>query len=224
LITIPSSELVGLLTDVIPFALAEKDFPNFNCVRVEWDGHMLHTQATDGERIGWTRWDPAAETYDSDDAPLWGGDDTPWSLTLALQDAKDLATVFKLAKKSQYLPLTLTYDWHGHGRLTVDRTKHTLHPAIRVVDQGTDAQFPDVREMLAKATRVEAVEELAFSPKAMANFAKVRPHGPMRMRFHGQKGLVLVTIGNRFTGSVVPARDQRRPASTSPESELDEAA
>ncbi|WP_213451561.1 hypothetical protein [Rhizomonospora bruguierae] len=60
MITIPTGELVGLLGDVVPFASPDKDMPNYNVVRLEWDGEMLHALTCDTIRIGWSSWHPDA--------------------------------------------------------------------------------------------------------------------------------------------------------------------
>ncbi|MBM0235923.1 hypothetical protein JNW88_00275 [Micromonospora sp. ATA32] len=58
MITIPTGDLVGVLADVIPFAFPEDDLPHVNCVRLEWDGEMLHAEATDTLHAARSSWHP----------------------------------------------------------------------------------------------------------------------------------------------------------------------
>jgi hypothetical protein len=80
-ITIPTGELTGLLSDVLVFAFPEDDLPHVNCVRIEWDGEMLHAEATDTLHAARSSWHP--DDIDGNDSqpslhnPL-GGDDDRW--------------------------------------------------------------------------------------------------------------------------------------------------
>lgn len=212
MITIPTGDFVGILNDVIPMASTEDELPQINAVRLEWDGELLHAMATDRYRIAWS-------SYDPDDPPEkeyqpalntgWGGADEPWSLSVSLEDAEHLAKTYKLGGKQYYVPLTIE---HGNGTVKVARSRDTGFSAITFVasdrtnlDQGG---FPDLRALLAKADVAEATKELALSARLLADFAKVRPRGPMHCMFTGSNGLVHIAIGKRFVGAIQPIREE----------------
>lgn len=209
MITIPTGDLTGILADVIPFAFADEDIPDINCVRVEWDGNQLHALATDRYRIGWSTWEPGdvdeGEAAQDDLFTDWGSGDNPWAVSIALDEAKELVKVFKLGPKEWHTPLTIDYDAE-RWTLKVLRARETGHSAITVVAPDTRGQFPDLRALLAKHDAVQPVRGLAFTAKLLADFAKVRPRGPMELSFTGELGLTHVAIGERFVGAVQPVR------------------
>jgi hypothetical protein len=212
-ITIATGDLTGVLSDVIPFASKAEEIVEVNAVRLEWDGHRFHALATDRYRLGWSQWDPDDEPDGDAQDDLfteWGGADDPWGITLSLADAKDLVTVFKLPAKEWNCPLTL--DYRGVSTLQVARAKETGYSALTATMNGIDstAGFPDLRELLAKADRLEPLTARAYSAKLLADFAKVRPRGnAMEMKF--AHGLTHVVIGERFTGAIMHIRQGGRP-------------
>jgi hypothetical protein len=60
--------------------------------------------------------------------------------------------------------------------------------------------------VLANHDAVTPVKEIAFTAKWLADFAKVRPRGPLELGFTGPESLVHVTVGNRFMGAITPVR------------------
>jgi DNA polymerase III sliding clamp (beta) subunit (PCNA family) len=208
-ITIPTGDLTGVLADVIPFASTEDDLPEVNCVRLEWNGQMLETRATDRYRIACSGWEPgdisAGEAVQDDLFTEWGSGDDPWSTTVALDEAKELVKVFKLGEKEWACPLTVDYD-SARDRLTVKRARETGHSAITITVEGTGAEFPDVRKVLGKSDVIEPVKGLGYNAKYLADFAKVRARGPLLLRFTGENSLTHVSIGSRFYGAIMPVR------------------
>lgn len=203
MITIPTGDFTGVLNDVIPFASREDELPDVNCVHIEWDGEQLHALTTDRYRIGWATWDPTDEfegEHQDDLFTKWGGADDPWSVSVSLDDAKDLAAHYKLGAKEHMTPLTID---HVGDRLTVARSRETGYSAITTVVRDQFTSFPDVRKLLVDAAAVERVSALTFNPKYLADFAKVRPRGPMHMQFTGPGKLVHIGIGSRFTGAIM---------------------
>ena len=207
MITIPTGELTGVLADCVPFVFPDEDIPDINCVRVAWDGHMLHALATDRYRIAWSQWHPDDDTpgeeIQDDLFTQWGGADDAWRTTVALADAKQLVSVFKLGPKEARCPLTVDYD-AANDRLKVSRSRDTGHSAITVVAQGSGAEFPDLPAMLAKHDGATATRTVAYTAKFMADFAKVRPRAPMELTF--TDALTHVAIGKRFSGAIMPVR------------------
>lgn len=210
MITIPTGDFVGILSDVIPMADSSKDATLTRSVRLEWDGDELHAFATDRFHLGWGSWGPddePAEDHQPDMMTEWGGGDEPWGITVRLDDAVHLVTVFKLKGKGvYYVPLTLD---HLGGSVRVQRSHDTGHTALSetVKGYGFSFTFPDLRALLAKNDVVESTPGLTFNAKRLAHFAKVRPRGPMVMRFTGPDGLVHISIGDRFVGAIMPVRE-----------------
>lgn len=79
MICVPTGDLTGILADVTHFASPDLEVPQLNCVRVEWDGEMLHALATDTIRIAWSSWhrddEPDGETQDDLFTEFGGADD-----------------------------------------------------------------------------------------------------------------------------------------------------
>lgn len=198
MITIPTGELVGLLADVIPMADRDRKLPEVCCVRLEWDGARLHALATDRRRIGWCTWDPADERAEGN----WGGDDQAWSATIALDDAKHLVQTYRLKGKALYVQLTVEHV--NPGAVRVQRHRDTGHSAIFTVVRDTFEAFPDVRAALAEHDALQPVPGVAVSADSLAPFTKVRPFGPIVLRFTGVDSLVHVSIGGRFVGGIWP--------------------
>lgn len=212
MITIPTGELTGVLSDVIPFTFPDDDLPALNCVRIEWDGAMLHALSTDRYRIAWASWHPDDDPdMDSQDDLFtnWGGADDPWSATVTLDDAKELVKVFKLPVKEQRVPLSVDF---ANGQVTVRRDRDTGCTALRLDIPDQLAEFPDVRKLLADSDRVESVPGLAFNAKFLADFGKVRPRAPMQMSFTGSKTIAHVAIGKRFAGAIMPINEGQEAA------------
>ncbi|MEU7170352.1 hypothetical protein ABZ949_02525 [Micromonospora tulbaghiae] len=212
MITVPTGELTGTIADVLPFVFPDPDLPNLNCVRLEWDGHMLHALSTDRYRIAWSAWhpddDPDIETQD-DLFTNWGGADDPWTATITLDDAKELVKVFKLPTKEQRVPLTVDFT---NGQVTVRRDRDTGYTALRLDIPDQLAEFPDVRKLLTDSDRVEPIAGLAFNAKYLADFGKVRPRAPMQLSFTGATKLTHVAIGKRFTGAIMPVNEGQEAA------------
>lgn len=208
-VTITTADFVGLLSDAIPFAFGDDDLPAINTVRLHWDGTMLHAQATDRYRIAWSKWHPDDEPerdYQADLLAQVGSGDDPWQVLIPLDEAQHLVKTFKLPPKEAFAVLTLDVDVE---RLTVKRSRETGHCAIRVDVEGRDvADWPDVNSFLSSHDVVSKVDGMALNPKFIADFAKVRSRGcPLSLRFTGDDSAVLVSIGERFVGSIMPVRE-----------------
>lgn len=213
MITIPTGDLTGLLSDALPFAADDKEAPpEINCVRLEWDGTQLHALATDRYRIAWATWEPGdlapGEDAQDDLFTEWGGADDPWAISLPLADAAEHIKVFKLPAKEARTPLTLDYDLAG-PRLTVRRSRDTGYSAITIATDDLGTAFPGVRHLLARAQTHTAVKDIAYTAKYLADFAKVRVRGPLILTF--TEGLTHVAIGDRFVGAILPVRLDGQP-------------
>lgn len=204
MITIPTGELVGTLSDVIGLANPDRECPDTNCVRLEWDCEQLHALATDRYKAGWATWHPSHSEGDIE----WGGADEPWSLTIGLDDAKHLVKTYKLSGKKHYVPLTIE---HVHpGSVRIQRHRDTGHSAISTVIRDTFVEWPHVKEVLAAKDVLAPSGGFDINPRHLAPFAKVRPAGPMVLKFTGPNSMIHVSIGERFTGFVFPILDAVR--------------
>lgn len=207
-LTIPTAELVGTLADVVPFASTDTDLETLNAVHLEWDGERLHAYGTDLYASGWSTWHPEHEPLgppaQDDLLTHWGtGDDTPWETTLALADAIEITKVFKLPAKEGRIPLSMTV---GDDRILVRRARELGHSAL-MLEFGTrgDVTFPPVRDHVAASERfATATREIRLDSKRLAQFARVRNHGPFVLYLAGEEYPALVRIGTRFTGLIHP--------------------
>lgn len=203
MITIPTGDFVGILSDAIPFASPDVELPTLHSIRIEWSGSALHAFATDRYRVAWSAWSPDDDPIEERQEDLfteWGGADDPWQATVTLDDVKHLVKVFKLAGKGvYYVPLTVE---HVSRAVRVQRSKDTGHSAIHNVVEDLFVPYPDLRELLAGHDVVGPVTASAFNAKYLADFAKVRPRGPLRMQYTNGK-FVHISIGDRFVGAIM---------------------
>lgn len=214
MIVVPTGEFLGLLSDAIPFADADKSATTHACVLLEWDGAMLHTQATDRSFWGHASWhpkdDPDTDVEQESLLAQWGGADEPWRCVIELPDAKDVVKNFKLGPKEW--GITLHVDLVG-ARLRISRDRDDEHSALRQDLECrawpvTGQLFPDVAEWLAPRvkTRNRATETVSFAARRLAAFAKVRQRGPITFKFWGETGATDITIGERFEGAIRPSK------------------
>jgi hypothetical protein len=211
-ITIPTGDLCGILADCIPFASPDDDIPILNAVRLEWDGAQLHAMSTDRFRVAWSTWqpddDPDTEGDQQEDLfTTWGGADVPWHIYLPLADAKDIVSNFKLKPKERGCPLQVD---HADGQLKVDRSRMTGHSALRMVVAGVvlDSDGLDIRRYFADHATAKPVRAVAYTPKLLADFGKVRPRGALKLTFTGEHAVTLVEIGERFVGAIQPVKER----------------
>lgn len=180
-ITIPTAELIGLLTDVASFAPTDKDDVYWG-VQLEWsrrevdatdNNDWYETEALVASAYSTTSgacatWEPGTgregEIDESGKTPAidtedvrWGGDDSPWRAFLSMDDVRDLIKLFKVPARLWAYPLTLDISATG-DRLTVRRTAEFGKPAASMtVDTHTDrfgyegVKFPDVAAVVAEA-------------------------------------------------------------------------
>jgi hypothetical protein len=205
-ITIPTTEFVGLIGDVLAFAFPKLDLPHVNCVRFDWDGEMLHAAATDTLRAARSSWHPDDADGSSDQDSLFttlGGADDPWTVIAGYAEARELVSVYKLPSKEGRTPLALDYN---RGSLRVIRTRDTGHQAITTVVESKAVDFPDVRKALDVEPVVEGVEAIHFVGQHLADLGSVRQRGALRLTFAGPRRATRVTIGERFVATLNPDR------------------
>jgi hypothetical protein len=224
-ITIPTSELLGLLTDVLAFSPVVKDDPRRG-VLFEWDGENLHASAYDVLSAGRSTWMPVdgqegeVHRTGNDAVPedfRWGSDEPAWKAFVGFDDAKDIIKAFKVASKLWWIPLSVKISPTG-GRLTIERSGEFGKPAALItvaIDAETTARFPDVCAMWGALQHAEAqdpIGSIAFSPYRLAAFGTVRAHGVLDLEFAGEDGAVSASMGGRFVGFIYPAGANRAAA------------
>jgi hypothetical protein len=223
-IRIPTRDLVGILSDAIPFAATDKDDVVRRSVRIAWDGETLSAQATDGRHFAWSTWHPDDEipeeaAGDLVDSPglvdNFGGDDTDaWSCVIALDDAKTLVKDYRLPPKQGLTPLSVEGRPHA---LTVRRDKDTGLSAkttrIEALALDQQAGFPDMAKLLRqRAVSAPVTHRIAFSAERLAHFGKVRAVDSMELELTEEveltecAAMAVVRIGERFVGGIVPVK------------------
>ena len=208
MLTVSTGELTGALGDVIPFASTEVDDPACNCVRIEYDGANMFTLA--GNRNQYVRC-----TFD--DFKLLG-DAQPFSVRIPLNDAKAIATAFKLPSKHGYAPVHVDTSTlkevlaDNEAPIRFWRAAAVDWSALTVCVIGRGApgveHETDIHQLIEdKAKLSAAVSVLALDPKRLASFGKVRPHGPLVLEPTGQEWqAVRFRMGNLFEGVMYPVR------------------
>lgn len=206
-VTIPTGDLTGLLGDVIPFA-SNDDESQLHRVRLEWDGTLLHAMANDGFHLAWSSWHPE----DAHDEPRqdslfaeYGGPEEPWAVEITLSDAKHVRATFKLGKKEWATPVTLALA--EDGSLMVARSHETGYSALTATLEPRGDVLAAIPSTLAQHDVTKKSSTLRCSARLLADFAKVRPRGPLHITF--TERIAHVSIGDRFMGAIVPTYDDR---------------
>lgn len=208
MITIPTTELIGGLTDVLPQLTDEKS--DYAGVRIDWDGTSLHFSAYDvhsGATVFWTPGEGAEGDIDEDDARdvNWGGDDAAWRTWISVANAKEIVKLFKLPAKLWRFPVGLKCSPTG-DRLIVEREDgpRVGRTLMAWADPTKVHSVPDVRAIAYAEDRQSNIKIGPFEVAAyrLAAFGNVRGHGVLRFDFGGPDEPVGVTMGQRFAGFV----------------------
>lgn len=218
MIVIPTSELIGGITDVLGLAPQTKDTAHRGIV-IEWsDRGDLSFAAYDTFSGGVSTWTPfEGDESDVDDEIAdeirWGGADDPWKVFISYDDAREIVKVFKLPSKDWRVPVSIKVSPTG-SRLIVERSRDARRrESVVMVPTDLDelARFPDVREMVYETQRQSASgdreisrDRVTFSGARLGAFANVRAHGLTELIFNGYSSLVAVRLGARFTGFIYP--------------------
>jgi hypothetical protein len=213
MITIPTTELIGGLTDVLPVITDPKS--DLAGVVVEWDG-ALHFTAYDvysGATVLWipgegAEGDDESQEYDQDETDF-GGDDAPWRTWIWLDSAKEILKLFKLPAKLWRTPVTLKCT--PVGDLLIERIDSPRgNRELRVPGDPDKArsQIPHVGEIFAKAhdTALPPREPvIAFFHQRLGAFGAARAHGTMTLWFGAEGEPTGVRIGTRYRGFIYPS-------------------
>lgn len=210
MITIPTTELIGCLSDVLPVVVDQKESPTWG-VAIAWDGESLHFTSYDiysAASVVWTPGEGAeGETVEDEDDEevIWGGDDAPWNTFIYVSSVKEIIKLFKLPAKLWRAPVAIKCSI-GEDKLIIERIDSPAADRVLTVPGAPEVlrQIPDVRGIAANAkTDVENAGNYArFANTRLGAFGTVRLHGTMTMAFGGIDDPVGVTIGRRFAGYI----------------------
>lgn len=231
MITISTMELRRLISDVIPFAGTDEDFPAMNCVRLEWAGDHLVVQATNGFAVAERTWTPDDEEHDID------GDTEPlvalyevdpympaFKVRISLLDAQNIVKAYTLkGKKKQFAPVGINVEVESAAENTYRVVFHRESGGpswtpltFKASGRGAprphtdDAPETDLRDLMRRYNNIEAhVPSLWWSPKLLGAFGKVSNHGPLEMYFTGEDETVRWKMGERFHGLIQPVRQKQ---------------
>lgn len=223
MITIPTSELVTVLSGALAFAPVVKT-DQLRGIQIEWDGEALHASAYDvlsGARVSW--WDGAGREGAGDDADdvsdlniHYGGDDAPWRAFVSYDDVTDLLKTFKVSAKLWWIPVNLKVNPMG-TRLLAERTSGYGKPEATMAvkaDLDVTHKFPDVKGIcdyvLAGAHALR--DQVQFAPHRLAAYGSVQVGEVMRLTFGVDGDPTIVQMGTRVVGFAHPIGAQRSEA------------
>lgn len=209
MITIPTTELIGGLTDVLPTISNPKS--ELAGVKIAWDGDALHFTVYDvlsGATVQWVPGEGSESESDEDDETAddvnWGGDDAPWATWISLAQAKEILKLFTLPAKLWRFPVTLKCSLSG-DRLTVERTDSPKGERLLSLPGYPEMlrKMPDVRGVAGSFSETTPTAYLRFAGPRLAALGAVRYHGAMVLT-HGadDDAPVCVTMGSRFVGFI----------------------
>jgi hypothetical protein len=209
-ITIPTTELIGGLNDVLPIITDPKS--SLAGVVIEWTGEKLVFTVYDvysGGSVEWVPGEGAEGDIDEDDEGTlyveWGGDDSPWRTWIWLAQAKDILKLFTLPAKLWRFPVNIKCSPTG-DRLIFEREDGPTAERLLTVPADPDKarkEIPDMAAIALAMDRVPADYAVArFNHQRLGAFGAVRPHGMMNMEFGGLNDPVGVLIGSRYRGFI----------------------
>lgn len=224
MITIPTSELLGLLTDVSGFADPDKDGPHYGVLlswRLDVVGNGTLTAAAyhvlAGAEATWfpgegAEAEPTGDREKIDAEQVEWGDQVepsdPWSAFIDSETVAQIVKVFKVPAAYWRLPLTLHVTPVG-SRLTIERSGEWGRPAQSItvrVDPDRTRQFPSIQETLASHVPASSVGQRYWS-HTLGLLGTVRSHAELQMIPGAQGHPTALAMGRRWTGFVWPATD-----------------
>jgi hypothetical protein len=212
MITIPTTELIGGIQDMLPIVLDDKS--DLAGLAIEWDGESLHFTAYDVFAAATVQWTPGegaegdiGDDVDRDDDVAWGGDDSPWRTWIYLDAAKEIVKLFKLPAKLWRTPVTLKCT--PTGDLLIERIDSPRgNRELRVPGDPDKARrdIPAV-EAIRHPLGIGINGTLAtasFFHARLGAFGAARAHGTLCMIYGGAGEPVAITMGSRYAGFIYP--------------------
>lgn len=214
MITIPTTELIGCLSAVLPiFIVPPKDNPLAG-VAIEWDGEALHFTTYDvysGATVRWVPGEGAEGTSDSDadsgEDYAWGAPESEshWRVFIGYDDAKEIVKLFKLPAKLWRYPVGLKVNATG-TKLIVERDDMSRGERLLTVSTANDMlrKIPDVRRVAEKAATAEVDQPsiAAFNGLRLASLgastAYSTAYGTLTFTFDTEDRPVGAFAGSRY--------------------------
>lgn len=218
MITIPTHELIGMISDMLPFVDTDKDSIATHCVRIEQSDDTLTMLATNRAQVFRVTWSS------ENDGHNWGAGSN-FSVRISPTDAKAIVSAFKLGQKLDYAVLRVsarimsvednTYRleiWRGAEEdMWSALTMHVTGRGTPIADNG-DAPEPDIHGLINSAAGDDRPEVmlagLTWSPKLLANLGKVERHGAVRIAHRSSRdGAPVYVKAERLDGIMFPVKE-----------------
>lgn len=219
MITIPTHELIGMISDMLPFVDVDKDSIAGHCIRIEQDGDeltMLATNRMQAFRVTWSPQDIAETAFDvrlhSD-----------FNVRITPADAKAIVSAFKMPSKLDYAPLNVSAQVHSLAentyRLTVSRSSEDdLWSALSMnvtgrgvpIKDTSDVPESDIHGLINGQVGGSDVGlyGLTWNPKVLANLGKVERHGAIKVTHRSSRdGAPVYVKAGRLDGVMFPVRE-----------------
>jgi hypothetical protein len=211
MITIPTTELIGGIQDMLPIVLDDKS--DLAGLAIEWDGESLHFTAYDvfaAATVQWTPGEGAEGDLDEDaerDDVRWGGDDSPWRTWIYLDAAKEIVKLFKLPAKLWRTPVTLKCT--PVGDLLIERIDSPRGNRELRVPGDPDKVRRDIPAVDAirhpQGIGINGYPDpVGFFHARLGAFGAARAHGTLIMTFGAVDNPVAITMGSRYAGFIYP--------------------
>lgn len=209
-ITIPTTELIGGINDVLPIITDPKS--SLAGIVVEWTGEKLVFTAYDVYSGGSVEWIPGEGAEGEIDLPEgseqedidWGGDDEPWRTWIWLDSAKEILKLFKLPAKLWRFPVRIKCTVAGDLQIErVDSPRGNRDLRVPGDPDKARKEIPGVAAIATAEDRTLTERRGArFNHQRLGAFGTVRPHGLMLMHFGDDNEPVSVLIGSRYRGFI----------------------
>jgi hypothetical protein len=208
MITIPTTELIGCIGDVLPIAGDNKESETWG-IKIDWDGEALRFAAYDiliGGQVEWTPGEGLESEDETGELIDWGGEDAPWQTFIHADQAKEIVKLFKLPAKLAFVPVRLKCSPTGN-QLTVERVDSPHADRVLTIPGFPEValnRFPLMSDK-GPLPNVIPAAKLFFSNALLGAFGPVRSHGVMCVTAGDASEPVEIWIGNRFSGFIYQA-------------------
>lgn len=222
MITIPTTELIGCLSAVLPITLDPKDNALAG-VAIEWDGEALHFTVYDvvtGATVRWVPGEGAEGEIDEDTEEHtlfdWGASDgdSPWRVFIGHADAKEIVKLFKLPAKLWRYPVTLKVNL-SQTKLIIERQDGPRGERLLTVstDNAVLRNIPDVRVVAGQISdgAHALLTGAQFNGLRLASLGPSTAYGVLTFNFGVKGNPVAATAGSRYAAFIYESGTNPRP-------------
>lgn len=207
-ITIPTTELIGCIQDVLPTVLDPRT--ELFGIAIEWrqtgngspegrDEGSLRFTAYDVRAGATVEWVPGegAEgdmeegpdgeiVNEGDDEPVWGGDTDPFRIFVRGDHCKEIIKLFKLPAKLWRFPVTLKVN-PSQSKLVIERQDGPRGERFLTVPTANDLlrHIPDVHAIATAEDVTPMWAESGTNAPSVLNYSNARFAQLGAVRFHG---------------------------------------